>query len=92
MYDENKQHYNCITDIRAFLGVREFCFNCLQGFSNKTFECHECAKSPKKKTTNPKHQGKMLEELGHYLTKEFTKGSKEEIAAKAHTLEKPEKV
>ena len=33
----------------------------------------------------------MLKELGHYLTKEFTKGSKEEIASKAHTLEKPEK-
>ena len=67
LYDENKKHYNCITDISAFLGVREFCFNCLKGFHlKKDFECHECAKIIEKKTTNPKHQGKMLKELGHF--------------------------
>ena len=92
MYDENNQHYNCITDISAFLGVREFCFNCLKGFHHKaTFECHECAKSIKKKTTNPKHQGKMLKELGHFLRRDFTKGSEGEIKDKVLRLEKPEK-
>jgi hypothetical protein len=35
LYDSEKVHYNAITDIKAFLGVRCFCNKCLKGFSNK---------------------------------------------------------
>ena len=38
----DKIHYNAVTDIKAFLGVRCFCNECLKGFSNKSdCEKHE---------------------------------------------------
>ena len=43
LYDSEKVHYNAITDIKAFLGVRCFCNKCLKGFSNKNnYEKHQC--------------------------------------------------
>ena len=43
LYDSEKVHYNAITDIKAFLGVRSFCSKCLKGFHNKIdYEKHQC--------------------------------------------------
>ena len=34
LYDEIKQHYDCIIDIKKFMGVRELCYHCLKGFTH----------------------------------------------------------
>ncbi len=92
LYDEVNQHYNCITDIKQFLGVRCFCFKCLKSFLKKeTYDKHECCEDLKKKTVNKKNEGKMIKELSHYLTKAYTKGSKGEIENKLNTLKNSDK-
>ena len=46
LYDGVKQHYDCITDIKKFLGVRGFCYGCFSGFTDKpTFDQHQCEES-----------------------------------------------
>ena len=81
LYDSEKVHYNAITDIKAFLGVRCFCNKCLKGFSNKNdYEKHQCDTNiVSKRKVDKKTETKMVKELSHYLTKGFTKGSKEDI-------------
>ncbi len=80
LYDSEKEHYNAITDIKAFLGVRCFCNKCLKGFSNKAnYENHECNTNIiNKRKVDKRTETKMVKELGHYLTKKFTKGSSQE--------------
>ena len=82
LYNENQKHYNCITDIKKFMGVREFCYKCLTGFTHKDkYENHHCDTTIiKKKTNDKRHEGKMLKDISHYLTRKFTKGSSEELA------------
>jgi len=76
LYDEDAQHYHCITDIKKFLGVREFCYNCMKGFTSKTaYTNHECGGGEKKKKINYKTADKILKDLAHYLTPNFVKGS-----------------
>jgi hypothetical protein len=59
LFDTEKQHYHCITDIKKFLGVREFCYKCLKGFYRKSsFEIHECNTTCVKKNTNCKNDQK----------------------------------
>ena len=81
LYDSEKVHYNLITDIKAFLGVRCFCNKCLKGFGNKSdYEKHNCDTNiVSKRKVDKKTETKMVKELSHYLTKGFTKGSKEDI-------------
>jgi hypothetical protein len=81
LYDSEKEHYNAITDIKAFLGVRCFCDKCLKGFSNKAdYEKHECNTNViNKRKVDKRTETKMVKELSHYLTKNFTKGSSQEI-------------
>ncbi len=56
LYDEDKGHYDCITDIKKFLGVREFCSQCLRGFSTKaSYENHVCEDCLKPKKVNKKN-------------------------------------
>ena len=86
LYDEEPQHYHCITDIKKCLGVKTNCYNCMKGFTSKTaFENHECGEGKKKKI-NYKTSDKLLKDLAHYLTPNFVKGSKEEIEDKCKTL------
>ena len=90
LYDEDAQHYHCITDIKKFLGVREFCYNCMKGFTSKTaYANHECGEGEKKKKTNYKTADKVLKDLAHYLTPNFVKGSEGEIEDKCKTLKNP---
>ena len=43
LHNEKQKHYNCITDIKKFMGVREFCYKCLNGFTHKdAHEKHVC--------------------------------------------------
>jgi hypothetical protein len=83
LYDNINEHYDCITDIKKFLAVRFFCFNCFKGFTHRNdFEKHECDTNlSKKKKVDKRTEFKMVKELSHYLTKGFTKGSEEEIEA-----------
>ena len=78
-YDSINEHYDAISDIKKFLAVRVFCFNCFKGFINKSdSEKHECDTNlSKKKKVDKKTEFKMVKELSHYLTRGFTKGSEE---------------
>ena len=50
LYDEVKQHYDIITDIKKFMGVREFCCNCMKCFTHKSqYESHKCEEIVTKK-------------------------------------------
>ena len=77
LYDEEAEHYDCITDIKAFLACRCFCYRCLSTFLSKdAFDNHTC-NTEKLKKTNNKNKGKMVKELSYYLTQNYTKESKE---------------
>ena len=78
LYDDEKQHYDCITDIKQFLGLREFCHKCLRGFHDKTtYENHACEECLKPKKVNKKNATKLLKDLAHYIERGICKGSKE---------------
>ena len=80
--DEVKQHYDCIIDIQKFMGVREFCY-CLKGFTHKSgHENHKCEEPIKTKRINTRNKFKLLKDLSHYITRNFTKGSTEEVKNK----------
>ena len=50
LYDNINEHYDCITDIKKFLAVRFFCFNCFKGFTHRNdYEKHECDTNLSKK-------------------------------------------
>ena len=83
LYDEVNQHYDCIIDIKKFMGVREFCYRCLKGFTHKScHENHKCEEPIKTKRINTKNKFKVLKDLSHYITRNFTKGSTEEVKTK----------
>ena len=81
LYDDIAKHYDCITDIKKLLAVRAFCFTCFKGFRHqKDYDSHECDTTVlKKKTVDKRTEFKMVKELGHYLSRGFTKGSQEEM-------------
>ena len=79
LFDEVLGHYDCITDIKKFLGLREFCYTCLKGFSCKeSYENHKCCTEIMHRN-HGEDDPRMLKELGHYLESEYTKGSSLEI-------------
>ena len=63
-YDEVNQHYDCITDIKKFLGVRCFCYGCMKGFTNtSTFENHICEETGvRKKEVDHRNEGKLFKD------------------------------
>ena len=80
LFDETLGHYDCITDIKKFLGLREFCYNCVKGFSCKSsFENHQCNTEIIKTHRDNDNDPRMLNELSHYLLRNYTKGSSSEI-------------
>ena len=57
LYDDEAKHYDCITDIKKFMGVKAFCHTCLKGFHHKTtYENHTCEECMKPKKVNKKMQ------------------------------------
>ncbi len=77
LYDGVKQHYDCMTDIKKFLGIRGFCYGCLSGFTDKpTFDKHKCEESgTRKKKVDRRNEGKLLKDLSRYFERGFTMGS-----------------
>jgi hypothetical protein len=58
LYDDVNQHYDCITNIKAFLGCKCFCFKCLRSFTNnETYDNHTCDSTKPK--TNIRLAGEM---------------------------------
>ena len=58
LYDDG--HYNVISDIKAFLAVREFCHRCMKCFKNdhndkEQLAKHECAAAASGLTDRPQH-------------------------------------
>jgi hypothetical protein len=90
LYDEVKQHYDCITDIKQFLGVRCFCYGCMKGFSRKSiYDEHKCGENEtKRKKVDKRNEGRLLKDLSHYIERGFTKGSAGEIAEKNKQIKK----
>ena len=71
------------TDIKKFLGLREFCYTCLKGFSCKaSYENHKCCTEIMQMIRAEEHEDdpRMLNEIAHYLKPDHTKGSRGEIA------------
>jgi hypothetical protein len=69
------------------MACRCFCYQCLSTFwSKEAFEKHDCSIEKVKKPNN-KNKNKMAKELSHYLTQNYTKGSRQEIATKLETIE-----
>jgi hypothetical protein len=67
-------HFNVIIDIKAFLGVREFCSRCLRCFnahdkSKEQLEKHECAASEEGLTERPEDLRKDRSQKGDKVTK-----------------------
>ena len=80
LFDETLGHYDCITDIKKFLGLREFCYSCAKGFScKKSYENHQCITEIIKSHGDKGNDPRMLNELSHYLSSNYTKGSSDEI-------------
>ena len=93
LYHSDREHYDCITDIKKFLGVREFCPKCFRGFTNKdTFENHTCEECQKPKKVNQTNAAKLLKDLAHYIQRGICKGSKKEVDEKYKTLKNPDKI
>jgi hypothetical protein len=68
LYDDNLKHYDAITDIKAFLACRCFCYKCLSSFTDgDAFKNHSCVECKHKVKRTEKNKGKMLKELSHYL-------------------------
>jgi hypothetical protein len=65
LYNEKQKHYNCITDIKKFMGVREFCYKCLNGFTHKdAYEKHVCDETIiKKKKLDKRTENVMLKDI-----------------------------
>ena len=92
MYDDIAEHYDAITDIKAVLAGRHFCFNCFKSFTDKdAFLNHECGVSNKIKKGKLRHADKMLDELPHTLISSFTKGSCEEIEQRTRNVKNSDK-
>ena len=63
------------------LGLREFCYNCLKGFSCKSsYENHQCNTEIIKTHRDTDNDPRMLNELSHYIRRSHTKGSSAETA------------
>ena len=85
LFDETLGHYDCITDIKKFLELREFCYNCSKGFScKKSYENHTCITEIIKAHGDKDNDPRMLNELSHYLSRNYTKGSSDEIRNTKH--------
>ena len=60
------------------MGVREFCYKCLNGFTHKdAYEKHVCDETIiKKKKLDKRTENVMLKNVSHYLKRGITKGCK----------------
>ena len=78
LYDDIHGHYDCITDIKAFLACKGFCFKCYRSFyKSEALTTHDCKII--KKSRQCKNENTMRKEAAHYLKRSFTKGSQGEI-------------
>ena len=79
LYDDN--HYNTITCIKSFLGVKYFCGVCFKCCEKKdAFAKHDCHEEDKVRPDNKNPT--IIKDIAHYLKGDYIKGSEDEILSK----------
>ena len=92
LYDDIAEHFDAITNIKAFMACDHFCFKCLKTFTdNEAFDNHVCGLCVKAKKRKVRHEKKMVNELAHYLQSGVSKGGHDEIAFRTQKV-KSEKI